>query len=119
MGFLGVPLDAGTVLVGSLAIGIAVDDTIHLATAFFRNASADDPQAALGHALRHVLPAVSYTTAIVGLGFLVLAFSDFTFVRNLGVLMTSVMAVCLLADVYLLPALLLSRRPRTTPDPVQ
>jgi predicted RND superfamily exporter protein len=54
-----------------------------------------------------VLPAVVYTTVIVSAGFAVLALSDFAFTRNLGVLTASVMVLCLLADLTLLPALLL------------
>ncbi len=56
--------------------------------------------------MRTVLPALTYTTAIVGIGFGLLALSDFTFIRNLGVLMAVVMTVCLCADVHLLPTLL-------------
>ena len=67
---------------------------------------------ALRQAIEHVLPAISYTTAIVGLGFLLLAVSDFSFVRNLGILMSSVITLCLAADALLLPALLLGARRR-------
>jgi len=111
MGFGGIPLDAGTVLVGSLALGIAVDDTVHLASAFFDRASGGGGGDALPGALEQVIPAVTYTTAIVGGAFLFLAGSDFTFVRNLGVLMASGIALCWIADLGLFPALLLRARP--------
>jgi predicted RND superfamily exporter protein len=42
----------------------------------------------------------------VGLGFGLLGLSQFTFTRNLGLLIAGTMGVCLLADLVLLPALI-------------
>jgi len=106
MGFAGIPLDAGTVLVGSLALGIAVDDTVHLASAYYGEVEHSEPAEALRRSIQKVLPALTYTTLIVGLGFFLLAFSQFSFIRNLGVLMAAVMALCFVADIQLLPALM-------------
>lgn len=108
MGLAGIALDAGTVMVGSLALGIAVDDTMHVVTSFHvaRERGAGDT---IAQALRPNLPAITYTTVVVALGFGVLALSDFTFIRNLGLLIAVIMAVCLAADVTLLPALLQGR----------
>ena len=106
MGLLGIPLDAATVLIGCIALGIAVDDTIHLVTAFERERwrrAAD----ALRAAFAHTLPAITLTTAAVALGFAVLGLSEFTLVRNLGILTSTVMLACYLADVLLLAPLLL------------
>jgi hypothetical protein len=49
---------------------------------------------------------------MIAAGFFVLAFSEFTITRNLGLLTGGIMLLCLLADVTLLPALLLGM-PRT------
>ena len=106
MGFLGVPVDAGTVLVGSLALGIAVDDTVHLASAFFDGNPAENRSQAIEKSLAKTLPAITYTTVAVGAGFSLLALSDFTFIRNLGILMSTAMVACLVADAHLLPCLL-------------
>ena len=120
MGLLGVPLDAGTVIVGSLALGIAVDDTIHLTERFVRNRrEGETPQAALGGALRWVLGPLVLTTLVVSIGFSVLGVSGFTLTRNLGLLTAGVMMLCLAADLVLLPVLLLrsgaiSRSPKPT-----
>jgi predicted RND superfamily exporter protein len=109
MGLAGIPIDAGTVLVGSLALGVAVDDTIHVSNGFFERVGAGlETPKALDGALRAVLLALVFTTVIVSLAFLVLAFSEFTFIRNLGLLTAAIMVLCLLADVTLLPALLLA-----------
>jgi hypothetical protein len=101
MGTLDLAIDAGTVLVGSFALGVAVDDTIHIVTAYdSEQARGADGPSALRRGLVRVLPAVVYTTVIVSAGFAVLALSDFA-------LTASVMVLCLLADLTLLPALLL------------
>jgi len=113
MGLLGIPLDAGTVVIGNLAFGIAVDDSIHAVTGFFdRWKSGDTSAVALRETYRTVGPPLIYTTAVVSLGFLVLAFSDFTFIRHLGILTAGLMILCLLADLFLLPALLSYLKPR-------
>jgi predicted RND superfamily exporter protein len=99
MAWLGIPLDAGTVLVANLALGIAVDDTIHFATVYRIEPTLDST-------LQKVLPALASTTLAVGAGFCVLGFSEFAFTRNLGILTALIMALCFLADVLLLPSLL-------------
>ena len=48
-----------------------------------------------------------YTTTAVGIGFAVLGISRFTLVEHLGLLTAAIMVLCLLADLLLLPALLL------------
>lgn len=116
MGLLSVPLDAGTACLGSLALGIAVDDTIHVVTRY-RSARRRGllQQDALQETFARVLPALVYTTAAIGLGFAVLGLSEFTLTRNLGVVTASLVILCLAADVTLLPVLLLGfrRRPKT------
>ncbi|UCE85778.1 MAG: MMPL family transporter, partial [Deltaproteobacteria bacterium] len=116
MGLLRIPLDAGTVLVGNLALGIAVDDTIHTVTGFYRERAgrAGVSRALLG-AFERVLPPVVFTTLGVSLGFAALGFSGFTFTRNLGIVTAGIMLLCLAANVLLLPALLLVGAPRDEP----
>jgi predicted RND superfamily exporter protein len=119
MGYLGIALDAGTIVVGNLALGIAVDDTLHVANRFHSRVEAgESPLEALHWALERVLSPVVYTTIVVALGFAVLGLSGLMFTRNLGLLTAFILVLCLLADVILLPALLLladRRRGRITP----
>ncbi len=102
MGLAGVALDAGTILVGTLALGIAVDDTIHVITAYQDTGSPGRMEAAISR----VGSAIACTTVAVALGFAVLATSGFALIANLGLVTVAVMFVCLAADVTLLPALL-------------
>lgn len=111
MGLLGVPLDAGTVCMGTLALGIAVDDTIHVVDRYRRErARGAAAPAALAETYHHVLPALVYTSVAIALGFLALAFSEFLLTRNLGLVTAVVVAICLVADTTLLPAVLLGQR---------
>ena len=115
MGWFGVPLDAGTVVIGSLALGIAVDDTIHLVNGFHEGCeNGADTKTALGTAISHVFHPVILTTAAIALGFGLIGFSEFVLTRNVGLLLAGVTIVCLLADLILLPALLLTFRRRAS-----
>jgi predicted RND superfamily exporter protein len=108
MGLFGIPLDAGTVLLGSLALGVAVDDTIHIATGFHKRVGlGDDKRSALEGAFAAVLPAILSTTVMISMAFLILGFSEFTIIRELGLLTAGIVVLCLLADITLLVALLL------------
>jgi len=108
MGLAGIPLDGGTVCMGTLALGIAVDDTIHVVSGYrFRHAGGLPARASLDATFDHVLPALVYTTAAIGLGFAALALSEFLLTRNLGLVTSVMVAICLVADTTLLPAVLL------------
>jgi predicted RND superfamily exporter protein len=120
MGVLGIALDAGTVLVGNLALGIAIDDTIHTVTGYYRQRSIEaSPELALARTFERVLPPVVFTTLIIALGFAVFGFSTLVFTRHLGLVTSGIMVLCLLADILLLPALLLAtgrgRSPKRVP----
>jgi predicted RND superfamily exporter protein len=109
MGVLGIALDAGTVLVGNLALGIAIDDTIHTVTGYYRQRSKGAlPKPALARTFEQVLPPVVFTTVVIALGFAVFGFSTLVFTRHLGLVTSGIMVLCLLADILLLPALLLA-----------
>ena len=115
MGLAGVALDAGTVIVGSLALGIAVDDTIHLISAFQEDHQREGQALpALDAALARVLHPLVLTSLAVAIGFGLLGFSQFTFTRNLGLLVAGTMLVCLLADLVLLPSLLSRLQPMSS-----
>ena len=107
LGFAGIPLDAGTVVVGNLALGIAVDETVFVLSAYVTQRSLSRSGAAsIAVSVRHVLPALLATTTAVVTGFAILTLSNFAFTAKLGALTASVMVICIAANVTLLPALL-------------
>jgi predicted RND superfamily exporter protein len=106
MGLLGLPVDAGTVFLGSLALGIAVDDTIHVVWRYQiarRRLAAGE---AVAVALARSIVPIAFTTVAVAAGFAVLYLSSFVFIQALGWLTATIMILCYLSDVTLLPALL-------------
>jgi uncharacterized protein len=106
MGWFGIALDAGTVLVGNLALGIAVDDTIHVVNGLekqrYRGTGFEQ---GIAEVVAEVGRPLLVTTFVVAGGFLVLGLSGFTFTRHLGLLTASVLVLCLVADGALLPVL--------------
>jgi predicted RND superfamily exporter protein len=117
MGLLGVPLDAGTVLIGGLALGVAVDDTIHIASGYYeRITQGEKSLTAVTGTFEEVLPAIVSTTVMIAGSFVVLGLSEFSITRNLGLMTSGIMVLCLLADVTLLAVLLLRMRPGVRSD---
>jgi predicted RND superfamily exporter protein len=55
-----------------------------------------------------VVPALVYSTIAIAVGFGVVGLSDFTLIRNLGLVTSAMVVICLIADLTLLPALLVS-----------
>lgn len=106
MAWLGIPLDAGTVMVASVALGIAVDSTIHFLLAY--RAAATAPAEAAAIALVRVGPAIRDATLAATIGFLALATSAFMPIRYFGVLSALIMGVALACHLLVTPALLAS-----------
>lgn len=107
MGFAGIALDAATVMMASVALGIAVDDTVHIASAYLRNcANSMTSTDAIQSALKSVGPAVVFTTIMATAGFASLMISNFLPICYFGFFSSVAMLIALLADILLLPALL-------------
>ena len=104
---LGVAIDIGTMMVASVAMGVAVDDTIHFLTWFRTNLDAGMNRVeAVIETYRRVGPAMTQTTLVGGLGLFVFALSTFTPTQRFGTLMLVMLATALVGDLILLPALL-------------
>jgi predicted RND superfamily exporter protein len=103
----GLRVDIGTMVTASVALGIAVDGTLHLLT-WFRDGAARglSRRDAIAQALGHCGPAMWQTSAAVGVGLLVLYPADLLLISRFGWLMAALIGAALLADVILLPALL-------------
>ena len=107
-GLFGIPLDSDTLLVVPIAIGLAVDDTIHFLMHYqnLRNVGVSVPEA-LEKASREVGHAIIYTSTILSLGFLIFVVSASKPFTYFGILSSLSIFTALLADLFLLPAIIL------------
>ncbi|TWT95432.1 MMPL family protein [Botrimarina colliarenosi] len=119
LGWRGQPIDIGVVMTASVALGVAVDDTLHFLTFFQRGIQRGaSPVLAIAEALRKCAPAMTQTSVSCGLGLLVLALSDFAPTRGFAISMAVLLSLALVGDMLLLPALLLvSTRGKHQSDP--
>lgn len=109
MGWADEPVEIGTVLCASVALGIAVDDTVHFLT-WFRRALSDGlsrPEA-VRFAYERCAMAMVQTTLICGSGMLVFGLSEFLPASRFAVMLTVLLVAALFGDLVLLPALLCS-----------
>jgi len=112
MGWLKIPLDLMTITVAAISIGIAVDDTIHYVHRFTREFGKDKNYwAAVNRSHASIGRAMYYTTVTVTLGFSILALSNFVPTIYFGLLTGFAMMVALLADLTLLPLLIVRFKP--------
>ena len=109
MGLLAIPLDIGSVMSASVALGIAVDDTVHLLSRFGsrRARGLGQIRAAYG-ALTQCGWAMFQTTLVCGLSLMAYWFSDFVPTSQFSLFMLGLLASALLGVVLLLPALMAS-----------
>ncbi|MEE8451236.1 MAG: MMPL family transporter [Thermoguttaceae bacterium] len=107
MGWMGILIDIGTMMTASVALGVAVDDTIHYLTWYRRGLDAGhDRKGAAMMAYRRCATAMTQTTLIGGLGLAVFAFSTFTPTQRFGMLMLTLLFTALFGDLIFLPAVL-------------
>lgn len=110
----GLPLQYTSALALTLCLGVAVDDTIHFLYRFRENrAHGLDPEAAVAEALITVGASLLTSTAILIAGFAVLQFSELPSIRLFSGLAMLTLMTALLADLFILPALLLIRRTKS------
>jgi len=107
MGWLGIPVDIGSMMSASIALGVAVDDTIHYLT-WYREALARfrDRAAAITATYRHCAPPTLQAAMISGLGLAVFTFSSFTPTQRMGWLMMIILFAGVVAELVMLPSIL-------------
>ena len=106
LGFAGVTLNPTTSLIATIALGIAVDDTLHYLARFNANARSSGAEEGATHtALRAVLRPVTLTSLALVLGFLVLTFSDLRNQVQFGALAAATLFIAWVTDVTFTPAL--------------
>ena len=110
MGFTGVALKPSTILVFSIAFGISVDDTIHFLAKYRQELKASGWN--IGHsvvaALRETGVSMIYTSIVLFFGFSVFTISQFGGTMALGFLVSFTLVLAMLANLLILPSLLMT-----------
>jgi len=107
MGFLGIPLNPGTAMVAVIAIGIAIDGTIHLFSRYneLSRQSADNERAVSVTVGEEAVPVIA-TSIALAVGFGVLLNSNFTIVAQFGALSAATMLFSIFANLLITPIIL-------------
>ena len=110
MGFTGIPLKPSTILVFSIAFGISVDDTIHFLAKYRQELIENNwrIKAAVYAALKETGVSMFYTSVVLFFGFAVFMSSNFGGTVALGGLVSVTLMFAMLANLILLPSLLIS-----------
>lgn len=107
MGWMGVAIDIGSMMTASIALGVAVDDTIHFLSWFRGNVlKMRDRNAAIIASYRQCGTPTLQAACISGLGLSVFAFSTFTPTQRFGWLMLTILIAGVIAELVMLPAIL-------------
>ena len=106
MGAFGIDLNAATVMVACIAIGIAVDDTIHYLTRYIEEIKKDHQVVpAMKRTVVTTGKGMVATSVVITSGFLIMVMSDFGPNRSFGYLTSLAMMAALVADLLLIEAL--------------
>jgi predicted RND superfamily exporter protein len=120
LGWAGTALDIGSVMTASIALGMAIDGTLHFLTFFRRGlrkapAGTDSRElrqrrvAAVHGAFRHSGAALTESSIVCACGILMFAWSSFAPTSRFAWLLAILIATALAGDLVLLPALLVGR----------
>ena len=108
MGLFGIWLDMATAMIASVAVGIAVDDTIHVYHGYISRKNAGvRPVQALARTFSHAGRAVVTTTIILSAQFMILVSSLFQPTTHFGLLTSIGLWAALVFDLLLLPAIII------------
>ncbi len=108
MGWAGIDLKISTSFVFVVAFGIAVDDSIHFLARLRQELQLHPVETAVRNSFLHSGKAILLTTIILLGGFMTFCLSDFLGTFYFGVLISSTLLLALLADLFLLPVLILT-----------
>lgn len=119
MGLLGIPLNVGTSLIAAIALGIAVDDTVHFMVRYSRELNeVHEQEAATYRTLEAMGRPVIYSSIALAAGFAILLFSNFIPTIYFGGLSAVVMIVAMGAELTITPVLMTTTRLVTVWDTV-
>jgi predicted RND superfamily exporter protein len=105
LGLMGADLQTSNIVSFTVAIGLAVDDSIHFLVRYRQECAAGSPDP-IGRTYLGAGHAIVLTSLLLVSGFGVLASSDLTTTRHFGILSSVTMIAAVFADLFLLPAML-------------
>lgn len=110
MGFFNIPIKPSTILVFSIAFGISVDDTIHFLVKYRQELMANNwkIRKSVFSSLRETGISMFYTSIVLFFGFSVFMSSSYGGTIALGGLVSTTLLFAMLANLILLPSLLIS-----------
>lgn len=109
LGWIDHPIDIGSIMTASVAMGIAVDDTLHFLMFFTRRLDEGSTRVeSVSAAFEHCGRAMIQTTLICGTGLAIFALSDFVPTARFAWMMVSLLSFAIIGDLLILPAILLS-----------
>jgi len=110
MGHFNIPLKPSTILVFSIAFGIAVDDTIHFLAKlrYMLKRSTESVEVVVSKCLKDMGQSMIYTSVVLFFGFIIFGFSNFQGTIALGVLTGFTLLVAMFSNLFVLPALLIA-----------
>jgi len=113
MGMCGMKLDAATIMIASIALGISVDNTVHIFYRFKKELSIDGDHAkAMRATLQGVGKTALFTSLSAAFGFMVFSFSSFKPVQYFGFLTCVTLLNAIVSDLLISPSCLLFFKPR-------
>mgnify|MGYP002713164601 CR=1 FL=1 len=107
------PLSVGSAMIGSVLLGLTVDDTIHFLYRYKKSRVFGSSRiVSIARSFRIAGRALAITTLVQATGFLVCIFGALDSSREFAVLASATMVLALAADLLLLPSIMLFRRAR-------
>ncbi len=107
MGYLGLSLNFATAMISAIAIGIAVDNTIHILVRYRREISGEQSiESALEQTIWSSGRALLFTSAVMASGCGLFILSNFTPIRHFGALMVLAISLAIVMDLLVLPFLI-------------
>ncbi len=108
LGWFNFPVDLAIAMTACVALGIAVDDTTHFLIRYREfGGTGSNVLPPIQKAISQCGAAMSHTTAIGSAGLLVYGISEMVVVKNFSLAITGMLVLALIADIFVLPALLL------------
>ncbi|MBN2545848.1 MAG: MMPL family transporter [Spirochaetes bacterium] len=113
MWIFNVPLDVGTSVIASIGIGVGIDYAVHLRQRFKLNyLKYENYKIAVKNAINESGPGILSNAFAVGVGFLILTFSSFRIIFDIGWIITLSMFTTSFSALLVLPSFILIVKPK-------